>query len=60
MARAVVVGLALNALFMGWSTDDVAALVYLVWLVRETREAFEKAREGDDNPLASSNERACQ
>lgn len=45
MAATVLVGLALNALFHWWWAEDVAALVFLVWLVGETREAFEEARE---------------
>ncbi|HZC05093.1 MAG TPA: cation transporter [Ktedonobacterales bacterium] len=45
MAATVLVGLALNALFHWWWAEDVAALVFLIWLVGETREAFEEARE---------------
>jgi hypothetical protein len=41
----VLVGLALNALFHWWWAEDVAALVFLFWLVQETREALEEARD---------------
>jgi len=44
MASTVLVGLLLNALFGWWWIEDVAALVFLVWLGRETWEAFEEAR----------------
>lgn len=33
----------LNVLFHWWWAEDVAALVFLFWLVGETREAFEEA-----------------
>jgi divalent metal cation (Fe/Co/Zn/Cd) transporter len=46
MAGTVLAGLALNILFGWWWVEYVAALVFLVWLVRETWEAFEEAREG--------------
>lgn len=45
MAATVLVGLVLNALFHWWWAEDVAALVFLVWLVGETREAWEEVRE---------------
>ena len=45
MATTVLVGLVLTAAFGWWWAEDVAALVFLFWLVRETREAFEEARE---------------
>ncbi len=45
MAATVLVGLALNALFHWWWAEDVAALVFLFWLVQETREALEEARD---------------
>jgi divalent metal cation (Fe/Co/Zn/Cd) transporter len=45
MAATVLVGLALNALLGWWWAEDVAALVFLVWLVGEIREAIEEARE---------------
>lgn len=48
MAATVLVGLALNALFHWWWAEYVAALAFLFWLAGETREAFEKAREGQD------------
>lgn len=48
MAGAVLVGLGLNALFHWWWADYVAAFGLLIWLVPETREAIEEAREGDE------------
>ncbi|HZU12642.1 MAG TPA: cation transporter [Chloroflexota bacterium] len=48
MAGTVLVGLALNALFGWWWAEDIAALVFLFWLGRETWEAFEEARKGGD------------
>jgi divalent metal cation (Fe/Co/Zn/Cd) transporter len=47
MAGTVLVGLALNSLFGWWWAEGVAALLFLVWLVRETWEAFEEARSGE-------------
>ena len=44
MAGTVLVGLAFNALFGWWWVENIAALLFLVWLLRETREAFEEAR----------------
>jgi len=44
MAGTVLIGLALNALFGWWWIEYVAALLFLVWLARETWEAFEEAR----------------
>jgi divalent metal cation (Fe/Co/Zn/Cd) transporter len=50
MAGAVLVGVLLNALFRLWWAEDVAALVFLFFLVAETREALEEARgEKDDD-----------
>jgi divalent metal cation (Fe/Co/Zn/Cd) transporter len=46
MAGTVLVGLGLNALFGWWWAESIATLLFLVWLVGETREAFEVAREG--------------
>jgi divalent metal cation (Fe/Co/Zn/Cd) transporter len=46
MAATVLLGVGLNALFHWWWAEDVAALVFLFWLVQETREAFEEARGG--------------
>jgi divalent metal cation (Fe/Co/Zn/Cd) transporter len=43
MAGTVLVGLALNTLFGWWWAESIAALLFLVWLLRETREAFEAA-----------------
>lgn len=45
MAATVLAGLVLNALFHWWWAEDLAALVFLFWLVGETREAFEEAQE---------------
>ena len=45
MAGTVLVGLILNAFFGWWWVETVAALLFLIWLVGETREAFEEARE---------------
>ncbi len=44
MAGTVLIGLLLNYLFGWWWIEDVAALVFLIWLARETWEAFEEAR----------------
>ena len=44
MAATVLVGLLLNALFHWWWAEDLAALVFLLWLVSETREAWEDVR----------------
>ena len=55
MAAAVLVGVALNGWFHWWWAEDIAALVFLFWLIGETREAFEEAREGpgeDDEQTA--------
>ena len=48
MAATVLVGLALNALFHWWWAEDIAAFVFLFWLVQETREALEEARSGKE------------
>jgi divalent metal cation (Fe/Co/Zn/Cd) transporter len=48
MAGTVLVGLLLNILFGWWWVEDVAALLFLIWLVRETWEAFGEARGGED------------
>ncbi len=45
MAGTVLLGLVANALFGWWWAEHVAALLFLIWLVRETMEAFEEARE---------------
>jgi divalent metal cation (Fe/Co/Zn/Cd) transporter len=45
MAGTVLVGLLLNSLFGWWWAENVAALFFLVWLVRETWETFEDARQ---------------
>lgn len=44
MAGTVLAGLALNALFGLWWAEDVAALVFLLWLARETWEALEEVQ----------------
>ena len=44
MAGTVLIGLTLDALFGWWWVEHIASLVFLVWLVRETREAFEDTR----------------
>jgi divalent metal cation (Fe/Co/Zn/Cd) transporter len=46
MAGTVLIGLLLNTVFGWWWAENLAALVFLVWLGRETREAFEEARSG--------------
>lgn len=46
MAGATLLGVMLNATVHLWWAEYVAALVLLVWLVRETREAVEAAGEG--------------
>lgn len=45
MAAIVLAGLVLNAFFGWWWVESVAALGFLVWLIQETREVFEEARE---------------
>jgi len=47
MAGTVLAGLALNTLFGWWWAENLAALLFLVWLIRETWETFEEARSGD-------------
>jgi divalent metal cation (Fe/Co/Zn/Cd) transporter len=51
MAATVLVGVVLNAAFRWWWAEDIASLVFLVWLARETMEAFEGAfaHDGDDD-----------
>jgi divalent metal cation (Fe/Co/Zn/Cd) transporter len=46
MAGTVLAGLAFNTLFGWWWAEYIAALLFLVWLARETWEAFEEARSG--------------
>ncbi|HWF43674.1 MAG TPA: cation transporter [Candidatus Kapabacteria bacterium] len=46
MAATVLLGLVVNAATGWWWTDSVAALILLYWLIPETKEAFESAREG--------------
>ena len=52
MAAAVLVGLVLNATLHWWWAENIAALVFLFWLVGETREAFEEARGENDHSAA--------
>jgi divalent metal cation (Fe/Co/Zn/Cd) transporter len=47
MAGTVLLGLLLNAVFRWWWVEDAAALVFLVWLGRETGEALREARRPD-------------
>ncbi len=54
MALTVLVGLALNALLGWWWAEPIAALVFLVWLLRETLEAFEELRQGYKGPTQAS------
>jgi len=49
MAGAVLLGVGLNALFHWWWAEDVASLLFLFWLIGETREALEEAREGKED-----------
>jgi len=50
MAGTVLLGLALNALWGWWWVENIAALLFLFWLTRETWEAFEDTRtEQDEN-----------
>jgi divalent metal cation (Fe/Co/Zn/Cd) transporter len=44
MAATVLVGLALDATLHWWWIENVAELVFLVWLAQEAREALEEAR----------------
>ena len=44
MAGTVLIGLALNTLFSWWWAEYIAALLFLIWLARETWEALEEAR----------------
>ena len=43
MAATVLAGLGLNALLGWWWAEGAAGLVFLVWLIRETKEALEEA-----------------
>ncbi len=54
MAGTVLLGLLLNSLLGWWWADDVAALLFLVWLGKETLEAFEEARSGHENEGTST------
>jgi len=44
MAGTVLAGLVFNALFEWWWVENIAALVFLIWLLRETWEALNEAR----------------
>jgi len=56
MAGTVLLGLALNALWGWWWVEDIAALLLLFWLARETWEAFQAARTGRDEKRVEGNE----
>jgi divalent metal cation (Fe/Co/Zn/Cd) transporter len=56
MAATVLAGLGADALAGWWWAEDLAALVFLFWLVGETREALEEAREGDRDAEAEDEE----
>ena len=43
MAGTVLFGLVLNSLFGLWWIENMAALIFLIWLVRETVESFKDA-----------------
>jgi divalent metal cation (Fe/Co/Zn/Cd) transporter len=47
MAGALLVGLSINAVTGWWWIDAVISLLFLIWLVPETIEAFEGARHGE-------------
>ena len=47
MAGTVLLGLALTTFFGWWWAEDSAALLFLVWLGRETWEAIEEARQSE-------------
>jgi divalent metal cation (Fe/Co/Zn/Cd) transporter len=47
MALTVLAGLALNAIFGWWWVEDLASLLFLAWLLRETLEAFGATRPGE-------------
>jgi divalent metal cation (Fe/Co/Zn/Cd) transporter len=49
MAATVLVGVASSAAFGWWWADDIAGLVFLVWLAREAKEALEDALETDES-----------
>jgi len=49
MAATVLVGVVCTTLFKSWWAEGVAALLFLVWLVRETREAIEEVRESRED-----------
>jgi divalent metal cation (Fe/Co/Zn/Cd) transporter len=52
MAATVLAGLALNALFGFWWAEHVAALIFLIWLIRETREVFVETRTENKEELS--------
>jgi divalent metal cation (Fe/Co/Zn/Cd) transporter len=49
MAGTVLVGLVLNGIFHWWWAEDAAALLFLIWLARETWEAYGEARESSEH-----------
>jgi len=48
MASSVLLGLLLNFLFGWWWSEHIAALLFLYWLFKETKEAFEVAQSKAD------------
>ena len=46
---AVLVGLVLNAALHWWWAEDLAAFIFLFWLVQETGKAFAAARSGPEH-----------
>jgi divalent metal cation (Fe/Co/Zn/Cd) transporter len=50
MAGIVLLGLVLHTLFGFWWAEYIAALGFLVWLIKETLEVFEEALEKDKEP----------
>ncbi len=53
-AGTVVLGLLLNSLLGWWWADDIAAVLFPVWLGKETLEAFEVARSGHEREGTST------
>jgi len=57
MAGTVLVGLVLNTLFGFWWAEYIAALVFLIWLIKETQAVFEEARDKNrDNQMDGNNQ----
>lgn len=55
MAGTVLAGLVLNNLFVLWWVEYVAALIFLIWLIRETQEVFTDARKKNNEEKSSDN-----